>query len=153
MDKSWQYARLGEKDDAWLGYGYRTTWSIKGQHQIKLPEKDGEWIESSDPIITIAPPLDRLELELDADRFLFEDFGVRSATLEVKYQVFGEEVTKRLAVMRVTDAESVSRSVLFHDPDKEILYRVNWYFAGGKPVKGGWQTLDETYLVLVPPER
>jgi hypothetical protein len=153
MDKSWKYARLGEKDDAWLGYGYRTTWSIKGQHQIKLPEKEGEWIESSDPIITIAPPLNRLELELDADRFLFEDFGVRSATMEVKYKVFGEEVTKRLAVMRVTDAESVSRSVLFHDPGEAVTYRVNWYLASGKPEKGDWQPLDETYLVLVPPEQ
>jgi len=152
MDKSWKYARLGEKDDAWLGYGYRTTWSIKGQHQIKLPEKDGEWIETSDPIITIAPPLDRMELELDADRFMFEDFGVRSATFEVKYEVFGEEVTKRLAVMRVTDAESVSSSVLFHDPGRKVSYRVNWYLSDGKQVKGDWQSLDETYLVLVPPE-
>jgi hypothetical protein len=153
MDKTWRYARLGEKDAGWLNYGYRTTWSIKGQHQIKLPKTEGEWIESSDPIITIAPPLSRMDLELDADRFLFEDYGVRSATFEVKYPVFGEEVVKRLAVMRVTDAESVSESVLFHDPGKKILYRVKWYFANGNPVKGEWLTLDETYLVLVPPEQ
>jgi len=153
MDKSWKYARLGEKDDAWLNYGYRTTWSIKGQHQIKSPKEDGEWIENSDPIITIAPPLSRMDLELDADRFLFEDSGIRSATLEVKYKVFGKEVTKRLAVMRVTDAESVTNSVLFHDPGKEVSYRVNWYLASGKPVKGDWQLLDETYLVLIPPEQ
>jgi hypothetical protein len=153
LSKSWRYARLGEKDEAWLNYGYRTTWSIKGQHQIKHPEKEGEWIESSDPIITIAPPLTRLDLELDADRFLFEDAGIRSATLEVKYRIFNKEIPpKRLTVMRATDAESVSRAVLFHDPGKDVFYRVNWYPSKGQPIKGDWQKLDETYLVLVPPK-
>lgn len=153
LSKSWVYARLGQKDESWLNYGYRTTWSIKGQHQIKNPESTDEWIESSDPIITIAPPLARLDLELDADRFLFEDKGIRSATLEVRYSVFNKTVDKRLAVMRVTDAESVSRSVLFHDPGKDCLFRVNWYPSKGDPIKGEWQKLDETYLVLVPPEQ
>ena len=153
FSKSWTYARLGQKDESWLNYGYRTTWSIKGQHQIKNPESPDEWNESSDPIITIAPPLARMDLELDADRFLFEDKGIRSATLEVKYSVFNKEVSKRLAVMRVTDAESVSQNVLFHDPGKDVFYRINWYLSKGEQIKGDWQKLDETYLVLVPPEQ
>ena len=153
LSKSWKYARLGQKDESWLNYGYRTTWSIKGQQQIKNPESPDEWIESSDPIITIAPPLSRTDLELDADRFLFEDKGIRSATLEVKYSVFNKEVNKRLIVMRVTDSESVSHSVLFHDPGKDVLYRVNWYPSKGEQIKGDWKKLDETYLVLVPPEQ
>jgi len=154
LSKFWRYARLGEKDEAWLNYGYRTTWSIQGQHQIKHPDKEGEWVESSDPIITIAPPLTRLDLELDADRFLFEDAGIRSATLEVKYRIFNREIPpKRLTVMRATDAESVSRAVLFHDLGKDVFYRVNWYPSKGQPIKGDWQKLDETYLVLVPPKQ
>ena len=152
LTKSWTYARLGEKNEAWLNYGYRTAWSIQGRNQIKHPEKEDEWVESSDPIITLAPPLARLDLEIDADRFLFEDAGIRSATLEVKYRMFNKEVPpKRLTVMRVTDAESVSKSVLFHDPQKKVFYRVNWYPAKGQPIKGDWLELDETYLVLVPP--
>jgi hypothetical protein len=152
LSKSWRYARLGQKEEVWLDYGYRTTWSIRGQHQIKNPENPDEWHKSSDPIITIAPPLDRMDLEVDADRFLFEDAGIRSATLEVRYPVFGKKVKKRLAVMRVTDAESVSGQVLFHDPQAAVDYRVNWYPSGGRPIKGHWQPLDETYLVLIPPE-
>ncbi|MBS3732828.1 MAG: hypothetical protein KGY42_07965 [Desulfobacterales bacterium] len=151
LSKSWRYARLGEKDENWLNYGYRTTWSIKGQHRIRHPENEGEWNKSSDPIVTIAPPLDRTDLELDADRFLFEDAGIRSATMEVRYPVFDKQVKKRLAVMRVTDGESVSRHVLFHDPGQRLEYRVNWYPSGSQPIKGDWQRLEETYLVLVPP--
>ena len=96
----------------------------------------------------------RLDLELDADRFLFEDAGIRSATLEVKYTIFNKEIpAKRLAVMRATDAESVSRAVLFHDPGKDVFYRVNWYPSKGRPIKGDWQKLEETYMVLMPPEQ
>lgn len=153
LSKSWRYARLGEKNEDWLAYGYRSTWSIKGQHKIRNPENPDEWHKSSDPIITIAPPLDRMDLEVDADRFLFEDAGIRSATLEIRYPVFEEQVKKRLAVMRVTDAESVSSHVLFHDPEAAVDYRVNWYPSGAQPIKGDWQPLDETYLVLTPPEQ
>ncbi|MBU4054960.1 MAG: hypothetical protein KKA41_11380, partial [Proteobacteria bacterium] len=151
LSKSWQYARLGEKNESWLDYGYRTTWSIQGQHQIKSPEKEGEWIQSSDPIITIAPPLKRLDLEMDGDRFRFENAGMRSAMVEARYTMFNKEVIKRLGVMRSTDAESVSKVVLFHDPGKQVSYRVNWYPATGEAVKGDWQPLEETYVVFTPP--
>jgi hypothetical protein len=104
------------------------------------------------PDCDYSPSLTRTDLELDADRFLFEDKGIRSATVEVKYSVFNKEIEKRLAVMRVTDAESVSKSVLFHDPGKDLFYRVSWYPSKGDQIKGEWQKLDETYLVLVPPE-
>jgi hypothetical protein len=43
--------------------------------------------------------------------------------------------------------------VLFHDPGKDVFYRINWYLLKGEQIKGDWQKLDETYLVLVPPEQ
>ncbi len=151
MGKSWKYARLGENKSTWLNYNYRTTWSIQGQHKVRQPENPDEWLSSADPIITIAPPLKRTDLEIDADRFLFEDAGMRSATVEIKYKIFGEEKKQRLGVMRATDAESVSNAVIFHDPGQPIQYLVNWYPAKGKPEKGEWQDLEDSYLVLVPP--
>lgn len=151
LSKSWKYARLGERSAKWLDFGYRTTWSIQGQHKVRHPKDPDQWISSADPIITIAPPLERMDLEIDADRFLFEDAGIRSATIEARYHIFGKEKTQRFAVMRATDAESVSNQVLFHDPGKTIQYRVNWYPMKGKPEKGDWLDLEDTYLVLTPP--
>ena len=151
MDKSWTYARLGQKDDSWLDYDYRITWSIKGQQQIRQPKEEGEWLHSSAPIITLAPPLQRLDMEIDADRFLFEDAAMRSASLEVRYKVFGKQQVERLPVMRATDAESVGSVVLFHDPRSAVEYRVNWYPARDKPIKGDWLPLEESYLMLMPP--
>lgn len=151
LSKSWRYARLGEQSQDWLAYGYRVTWSIQGRHQVRQPKDPEQWLESADPIVTLAPPLTRLDLEIDADRFLFEDSGIRSAMLEVSYRVFGDEKKRRLAVMRATDAESVQSAVLFHDPGAEIRYRVNWYPSRGKAVAEDWQPLDSSYLVLSPP--
>lgn len=151
LSKSFKYARLGEKKSSWLTYNYRTTWSIQGQNKIRQPENPDEWLESADPIITIAPPLKRVDLEVDADRFLFEDAQMRSATIEVNYKIFGKEKKQMLSVMRATDAESVTSAVIFHDPGMGVRYRVNWYPAKGKPEKGDWQDLEESYLVLVPP--
>ncbi|WDP90211.1 MAG: hypothetical protein HUN04_11055 [Desulfobacter sp.] len=151
LGKSWKYARLGQSGSDWLNYGFRTIWSIQGQHKIATPQEPDAWLQSADPIITLAPPLERLDLEIDADRFLFEDAAMRSATLEVRYTIFGAKKKERFAVMRATDAESVSAQVLFHDPKSDIQYRVNWYPAKGKPAKGEWTDLDDTYLVLTPP--
>jgi hypothetical protein len=152
LNKSWRYARLGEKGASWLQYDYRVTWSIQGQYKIRQPKEENGWFQSRDPIVTLAPPLNRLELEIDADRFLFEDAGIRSATLEVRYSVFGKQKTERLAVMRATDADSVSSTVLFHDSGFPVEYRVNWYPVREKPIKGGWQALEESYLMLIPPQ-
>lgn len=151
LSKSWKYARLGDGSSDWLNYDFRTTWSIQGQHKVRQPEDPDQWISSADPIITIAPPLERTDLEVDADRFLFEDADMRSATIEVRYKIFGKQKKQRLAVMRATDAESVTSAVLFHDPDTGIQYRVNWYPTKGKPDKGQWQNMEDSYLVLSPP--
>jgi hypothetical protein len=151
LSKSWKYARLGQAGTGWLNYDYRTTWSIQGQHKVSQPADPAQWLNSSDPIITIAPPLKRIDLEVDADRFLFEDAGIRSATVEVRYTIFGKEKKQRLAVMRATDAESVTGLALFCDPKKAVQYRVNWYPVKGAPQKGDWQAMEDTYLVLTPP--
>ncbi len=151
LSKSWTYARLGEPLADWLNFNYRTVWSIQGQHKVSQPADPQTWIEIGDPIVTIAPPLQREDLEIDADRFLFEDANMRSATLEVRYTIFGKEKKERFAVMRAIDAESVSNEILFHDPDTPVQYRISWYPMKGKAQKGQWVELDDTYLVISPP--
>ncbi|MDD5475763.1 MAG: hypothetical protein PHU03_04515, partial [Syntrophales bacterium] len=152
LSKSWTYARLGQEGTDWLDYQYRTNWSIQGRHTVSDPADTDSWNLSSNPMVTIAPPLRRLDLEIDADRFLFEDADIRSAMLEVRYRIFGQVKTERLAVMRATDADSFSTAAVFHDPEDPVEYRVNWYSRTGKGVEGEWIPLESSYLVLVPPE-
>ncbi|HDR15179.1 MAG TPA: hypothetical protein ENN79_06825 [Desulfobacteraceae bacterium] len=152
LSKSWTYARLGQSGEDWLNYRYRTNWSIQGRHTISDPADTDSWNVSSNPMVTIAPPLRRLDLEIDADRFLFENADIRSAMIEVRYHIFGQVKTERLAVMRATDADSFSTAAVFHDPEDPVEYRVNWYSRTGKSIEGEWIPLESSYLVLVPPE-
>jgi hypothetical protein len=150
FSKSWPYARLGEKGSDWLNYEYKVRWSIQGNRTVRQPAAEDQWLSSSAPITTIAPPLQRLDLEVDADRFQFEEANMRSASFELKYPVFGKSKTTR-AVLRATDSESVDSFVVFHDNGARLQYRLKWYDRSGKSVINEWQKLDDSYLVITPP--
>ncbi len=147
FSKSWKYARLGEKTAAWMDYGYQVDWSLKGGKKAQ----DKAWVNSNAPIITIKPPLERMDLEIDADRFMLDEAGYRSAMMEIKYKIFGKSKKERIAVMRATDADSLNNAVIFHDPKSKVEYRLTWYPQEGKKYQSDWQELDETYLVIYPP--
>ncbi|WP_022853284.1 hypothetical protein [Thermodesulfatator atlanticus] len=147
FSKSWRYARLGQKDAGWLKYAYKTSWDLKGHHQF-----ESTWQETDAPIITLAPPLKRFDLTVDADRLAFEDFGVRAAVIMVRYKLFGQKVIKRLAVLKASDGESLSEFILFLDPKATLEYQVSWFYSDGQRIKKDWQTLEEGYLFLSPPE-
>ncbi len=147
LSKSWRYARLGEKGASWMTYAYQVTWSLRGQRKLT-----SDWQETMDPIVTLAPPLRRLDLTIDADRLSFEESEVRAAVVQVRYRLFGHLYTRRLAVLKATDGESLSDYVLFIDPRSPIEYQVSWFYSDGQRLKQDWKTLEEGYLFLMPPE-
>ncbi|MBA2848052.1 hypothetical protein G4V39_05550 [Thermosulfuriphilus ammonigenes] len=147
LSKSWRYARLGEKGASWMTYAYQVTWSLRGQRKLT-----SDWQETMDPIVTLAPPLRRLDLTIDADRLSFEESEVRAAVVQVRYRLFGHLYTQRLAVLKATDGESLSDYVLFIDPRSPIEYQVSWFYSDGQRLKQDWKTLEEGYLFLMPPE-
>ncbi len=153
LTKSWKYARLGEKSEKWLNYKYRISWSLRGTKALNLPPEPDKWLTSDGPVITLAPPLERHDIVIDADRTSFDMNGIRSALVEARYVMFRKPVRERIAILRSTDGESINDITLFSDPGKEIEYRVSWYAEGsGTPIKTDWKPLDQGYLVLVPPE-
>ena len=147
FSKSWKYARLGQKSAKWMDYAYQVDWSLKGGKKVE----DSDWQGTNAPIVTIKPPLIRLDLEVDADRFSIDEAGYRSAMLEVRYTIFGKQKKERVAVMRATDADSLDNAVLFHDPDTKVEYRLTWYPVEGKKYQSDWMQVDESYLVIYPP--
>jgi hypothetical protein len=149
LNKSWRYARLGIKASSWMEYEYRLEWSIGKQTPTKVAS---EWQTSRAPILSLAPPLKRTDLEIDADRFLFDEYGVRTAKLEIRYMLLGEAKVMSLPAFRATDADSVEHKVLFHDENEPISWRVSWYDQSGTASKGEWRDLDGSFLLLVPPK-
>ena len=147
FSKSWRYARLGEKGASWLNYSYQVSWDLKGHRKFQSP-----WQQTNAPIVSLAPPLKRMDLTIDADRVAFEDSGVRAAVVLVRYRLFGQPTRKRLAVLKASDGVSLNDFTLFLDPRSPLEYQVTWFYSDGQRVKQDWQTLEEGYLFLLPPE-
>jgi hypothetical protein len=151
--KSLNYPRLGEMGPDSQKYEYRVAWSVHDRSTVSLPAPD-TWIETSDPVIALVPPFEKLQIDIDADRQNFKDRAVQTAVLEFQYPLVGRTQTARKATLRAGDGEASSRIVLYRDRDtrQKTRVRTSWYFKSGQVVQGAWADLADTYFNLVPPE-
>jgi hypothetical protein len=149
--KSVSYPRLGMKDSEWLDYQYRVGWSVFGRETIYVPGKE-EWIDSSDTIINLLPPFEKMGFELEVDRTEMQDNMIHSAVVEVRYKLMGKDKKKRVAILRGTDAESINNFTVYHDPKTVPEIRITWHGKTGLGKKiQDWAPADSSYLFYSPP--
>jgi len=152
LDRVIRYPRLGAQGADWLGYQYRVSWSLIHRDTISIPREADAWQASSDPVVTLRPPLAVATAELEVDRDLMVDRGIKVGVVEVESTVAGKTETRRAGVIRVTDAEPVLKLVAAHDPQKEPRVRVTWQAARGELRQvGAWNGMAAGYLLLEPP--
>ena len=66
------YPRLGLTTADWLNYEYQVLWSFKGrQDVVRYPADAKTWLASTDPAVSLTPPLVKEFIELDGDREQF----------------------------------------------------------------------------------
>jgi hypothetical protein len=136
-----------------MDYEYQTSWSVHGREAIRVPADHEQWIKSNTPIITLNPPFERVEVEVDADRLEFDAMGVNSAVVEFRYPLFRKQKQERKAVLRATDSEQSKLLTFYRDEGQKTEFRITWYAKnGGRKLTAGWKALDETYLSLSPPK-
>lgn len=146
------YPRLGVSGPEWLDYQYRVNWSLLRRDTVSEPP-GGDWLTSSEPVVTLRPPLEITEAELEVDRDAMIDRGIRVGVVEVRTRVMGTAETRRAAVLRVTDAESVVMLNAVHDIGAEPEVRVTWVAAeGGGRHEGAWQGMGAGYLWVEVPD-
>jgi hypothetical protein len=143
------FPRLGESDEHWHDYEYRTEWSLRGGPTLVQP-KDGGWMRGTSAAVSLRPPLEKQVLQLDVDRASFEAHGVRSAVIRFATVVGGETRKQREAHVRADDLDTTSTVVIYHDPGQAVAYQVDWYFDAGK-VSDGLALLESDYLRLTAP--
>lgn len=152
LEKAVAYPRLGVGGPEWLDYRYRVNWSLLRRDTVSEPP-NGEWLTSSEPVITLRPPLEITEAEVEVDRDAMIDRGVRVGVVEVRTKVMGQADTRRAAVLRVTDAESVVMLNAVHDIGAEPEVRVTWIAAkGGARQEGEWLGMGPGYLWVEVPD-
>jgi hypothetical protein len=152
LERSVQYPRLGMTGDEWLTYRYRVNWSLLRHGSISQPAGEG-WAESAAPIVTLRPPLEFTDAELEVDREAMTAHGVRVGVVEVRNRVLGSAGTRRATVLRVTDAEPAVSLEAVHDPGAAPEVRVTWIGErGGASTTTDWMDMTVGYLWLEPPD-
>ena len=152
-DRVIRYPRLGAQGAEWLGFQYRVSWSLIRRDTLSLPREPAGWLSSSDPVVTLRPPLAIASAELEVDRDLMVERGIKVGVVEVEAKVAGKVETRRAGVVRVTDAEPVMRLLAAHDPASEPRVRVTWQAARGERRQAGeWAGMSSGYLMPEPPD-
>jgi hypothetical protein len=145
------YPRLGQKEAGWLDYEYQVTWSVRNRKTISMPVDPLKWLQSNDPAVSLVPPLDKLIVDVDADRGLFNDSAVISANVVFEYPLLGDAKRTRVT-LRARDTESTSQVTLYKDAGSKVKASMTWYFRNGRKVTKDFGETAETYFMLVPPE-
>jgi hypothetical protein len=145
------YPRLGDQSLSWLEYEYQVVWSVHNRKSVTVPPGGDRWLSTSDPVVSLTPPFEKVGVEVDADRGRFQDMGVASANVVFEYPLLGEPKRTRVT-LRAADTSSISQLALYRDPGSKLKARVTWYFKNGKTAVRDIAQADDTYFLLVPPE-
>ncbi|NOT33912.1 MAG: hypothetical protein HOP12_07055 [Candidatus Eisenbacteria bacterium] len=144
------FPRLGMTGNDWTGYEYQTRWSLRGGPTLSVPARAEDWIKSHDAAISLAPPLERRVIEIEADRQQFAQQGLSTAVVEFASTLAGKPRLQRKATLRATDTAPTSKVSLYLDPKSPLAYRVSWHSAKGDHL-GRLGLVESDYLFIVPP--
>ena len=151
--KSIIYPRLGETGKGVQEYQYQIIWSMKGKNvTIRIPENETEWLSSSDPVISIAPPFIREEINIDAERDRFSNAGFNSVNIRFATVLGGKPTHVKKLVLKANDPEWNSTISIYHDVNQPVVYETTWYSNTGE-LKQPIQAIDANYLFLTPPQQ
>jgi hypothetical protein len=145
------FPRLGMNGADWTNYEYQVRWSLRGGPTLSVPTKQDDWVKSSDAAISLAPPLLKRVVEIEADRQQFAPHGVNTGVVEFAIMQAGKPKLERKATLRASDAAPTSKVALYVDRDAPIAYRVSWHSANGAKEQK-LAVLDSDYLFLAPPD-
>jgi hypothetical protein len=122
------YGWDGDEDRVgWLAYDYRTRWSFKGGGAYQT-----EWARSDAAMIDLFAPYERRTVQIIGSPDELRKHAVRSVSVQLDYQFFGER--RRPMVVVRTDRPAEERTVDITLPlgRDEYGYTITWHLEGGK---------------------
>lgn len=147
--QSASYKRLGDQSDSWLNYEYQVAWKLLGIDSVFV-QPDSAWIKDSKASVSLQPPFEKREVEIDMDRAGFEELGYQSVRIRFASILGGRPFKGKTIVLRRSDQSEGIRTNVYHDHDQAIVYQVSW-FGSGQKSQEQMEVLEEDYLFLIPP--
>ena len=91
-------------------------------------------------------------VEIDTDRSLFEEAGIRSVRIRFASILVGKPQNQKTIVLRPNDSSETQKIAIYHDHNQPIVYQVSWYSNKGR-IEEKLQRLEDGYLYLIPPDK
>jgi hypothetical protein len=148
--QSVSYRRLGDRTNEWLKYRYKVGWKFIGIDSVITLPADG-WATTDLSAVSVAPPLERTEIEIGIDKAILKEKGIQSIRIRFASILFGKPHKGRMKVVRVSELTEPVKAVVYHDKDQPVVYQVNWY-TNRKEVQDPLTVLKDEYLFLIPPD-
>jgi hypothetical protein len=145
------FPRLDLPEAEWTSFEYQVRWSLRDGPTLAVPPKEDQWIRTTEAAVSLAPPLEKRVVEIDADRSLFQPAGMASAVVEFLTIVGGKPRLQRSkAILRAGDPAPTTKVAVYRDRGTPIGVRVTWHGQRGK-AEGQVELLETDYLYLRPP--
>jgi hypothetical protein len=137
---SFSYRRKGDSTEKWLEYEYKPIWSYIGGLEVA-----GDWIKTSQPVITLAPPHQYRFIEVLAEDENLEENGIIRIAVQFRHTNFGKEI-QREVVLRKGEPLNLDY-FYFHEPNNlEYEYNIMWLLRTGKRVSSGWKKATDPFV-------
>jgi hypothetical protein len=127
----------------WLDYEYQPTWSFFGGRTI-----EGAWQAANAGAISLAPPLQRHIVDLQADPDAITSAGVRSITVKLYYDLGAGEQVKQVTLNASKGQLSDKLEFLLPAGKGDYGYEIQWRMKGDRVVTSGRRTGSETVLFV-----
>jgi hypothetical protein len=137
---SLKYRRKGDATEKWLEYEYKPVWSYTGGLEV-----NGDWIRTSQPVITLTPPHKYRYIEVLAEEENMTRNGIIRIAVQFKHNNFGRELQKEV-VLRKGEPLNVNYFYFHEANNLDYEYNITWLFKDNTKASSGWQKATDPFV-------
>lgn len=143
--QSFKYGRLNEASTEWLDYEYKPKWSLYGG-----VEWEGEWMKTSDSVLTLSPPVRRRSVEISVDEDNILKNNVKALAVQIKHTVFGKDILKEVVInYDKGDPLQAGYTYMHEDGNLGYSYKIVWLLVDGREVHTDWMAKESPFILAV----
>ncbi len=136
------YGWKGDNDRSkWMDYEYKTSWNFFGGHAIET-----DWIKSDRGAISLAPPLLRKTIILEADPETVRASGIRAIDVRLLYHIGDKQYIKSVTLRR--NELSKTTDIILPENADEFEYEVFWTLRRNKRIASVRQKTNSDVLFV-----
>lgn len=131
-------------------YEYRVSWNLKGRVYPENPQwEKGDWKG-----INLVAPVAPRNIMFEGDIAAMKEMGIPRATLQVRYQKFGQEVETNIPITVSKGVPLVEKTIYTDKDTRGYVYRLILTPTTGEKLVMPWESkINDDYVYAALPEQ